>query len=135
MLFPRSVDYTFCSEMNDTEEKMMRKTAIGAMLGVVLCQHAILHLAARRFAEIIAAAGLSIALPTPTALLVQRPWLLVFTAAGIIGLSGWAMSKRASLSQAQGTVVALAVIAVALHFFSLIVFLMPWMGGLIGKIE
>jgi hypothetical protein len=120
--------------MNEMEDKM-RSTAVGAMAAVVLCQHAILYLAARRFAQIIAAAGLSIALPTPTGILVQRPWVLVPAALLIAAWSGWAMSKRASDAHARSTVLGLAVLAIVIQFFSLIVFLMPWMGGLIGKIE
>ncbi len=116
-------------------EDKMRSTAVGAMAAVVLCQHAILYLAARRFAQIIAAAGLSIALPTPTGILVQRPWVLVPAALLIAAWSGWAMSKRASDAHARSTVLGLAVLAIVIQFFSLIVFLMPWMGGLIGKIE
>ena len=113
----------------------MKRTAIGAMLAVVLCQHAILYLAALRFAEIIAEAGLSIVLPTPTGLLVQRPWVLLPSAVAITLWSAWAMSRRASVVQVRFTLVSLAVIAVTIQFFSLIVFLMPWMGGLIGEIK
>lgn len=126
---------TFCNQMNGTENNQTRTTSLGALLGVVLCQHAVLYLAARRFAELLASAGFSLSLPTLTALVLQKPWLLAFTAATITACSGWAMSRRASPSHAKCVIVALAVIAASFHFFSLIVFLMPLMGGIIGRIE
>ena len=116
--------------MNEKPTVLVRPTAVFSILFVVLSQHGILFFMARRLARAIAEAGLSLALPLPTAILTQRPWILLVS--GTL-LTAWAifvaLRSNAALHICSHLVI-MATIAVSLQLFSLRAFDLQWMGGL-----
>ena len=122
--------------MSDNLDRSLKQTAVFSLLAVVLAQHVILYVAARCFATAVAVAGLSLALPAPTAMLVQRPWMLMLTASGIAAWSLCVGAKRdITHTHVKTHIVAMASIAIFIQLFGIVVFLMPFTGTLISVSE